>query len=272
MWNIWRSELTVSFRQRTYFSFVILWVIVLSFLFLLQSTSPAFNGYTNITGTIMNLLLYIIPLFMLINGSFSIANEMENGQFRLLSTYPLSTISYITGKMLGQITAQCLMFTLSYGISLLIGLLFGVSFSTNWIIALYFFAVSLLFFFLIMGIVIGSFSSTRWQALSISVFIWFFLIMLWPTALISILNLLPYPMIGTTLKTLLYVNPAELLRVVFVIKLNGGAVFGQAYDGLTSYYNYERWLSWLGLCYYTLVVLVLSILISDKNLTRKRRK
>ncbi|MEB4856021.1 ABC transporter permease [Priestia sp. TRN 1309] len=272
MWNIWRSELAVSFRQRTYFSFVVLWVVVLSFLFLLQSTSPAFSGYTNITGTIMNLLLYIIPLFMLINGSFSIASEMENGQFRLLSTYPLSTVSYVIGKILGQITSQCLMFTLSYGISLLIGLLFGVSFSAKWAIALYFFAISLLFFFLIMGVVIGSFSSTRWQALSISVFIWFFLIMLWPTALISTLNLLPYPMVGAALKTLLYINPAELLRIVFVIKLNGGAVFGQAYDGLTSYYNYDQWISWLGLCYYTLVVMVISILISDKNLTRKRRK
>ena len=46
-----------------------------------------------------------------------------------------------------------------------------------------------------MGITIGTIVSTRWQALSISVIIWFFLIMIWPTALIGILGLVPYPSI-----------------------------------------------------------------------------
>ncbi|MEJ9212058.1 ABC transporter permease [Bacillus smithii] len=270
MWNIWRSELMLTFRQRTYYSFVILWVVILGFLFLLQGTSPAFSGYTNITGTIMNLLLYIIPLFMLINGSFSIANEMENGQFRLLSTYPLSSISYVIGKVGGQFTSQLLIFTLSYGISLMIGLICGIPFSMKWMLALYFFAVGLIFFFLLMGIVIGSFTSTRWKALSISVFVWFFLIMLWPTALISVLNHIPYQMIGLVLKSLLFVNPAELIRFIFVIQLNGGSIFGQAYDSLVSFY--EHWLSWAVLFYYTVVVLFISIVVSDTNLTMRRRK
>ena len=120
MWNIWRSELRMTVRQRSYYSFLILWVAVLSLLFLLQSSAPSLTGYTNTTGTVVNVALYIIPLFMLIMGAFSIANEMENGQWRLLSTYPLFTLSYVIGKIGGQFTAQLIVFTFSYGISMAI--------------------------------------------------------------------------------------------------------------------------------------------------------
>jgi Cu-processing system permease protein len=270
MLTIWRSEITMAFRQRSYYSFILLWVAILSLLFMLQGNSPSVSEYTNVTGTVMNLLLYIIPLFMLINGSFSIANEMENGQFRLLSTYPLSTIKYLIGKVFGQFTSQILIFTLSYGISMVIGLTTGVSMGLKWILSLYFFGCSLLFFFLLIGILIGSFTTSRWQSLSYSVFVWFFLIMLWPTALISLLNFVPYPLIGGVLKCVLFINPAEFIRFIFVVKLNGGSIFGQPYDSLVTFYQY--WLSWAVLIYYTFIFLFLSIVIADLNLNRRRKK
>lgn len=235
MWNIWRSELRMTVRQRSYYSFAILWVAVLSLLFLLQRSAPSLTGYTNTTGTVVNVALYIIPLFMLIIGSFSIANEMENGQWRLLSTYPLFTLSYVIGKIGGQFTAQLLVFTFSFGISMGISLLMGSGFSMEWLSAIYRFSIILMFYFLVMGITIGSFVKTRWQALSISVMIWFFLIMIWPTALIAVLGLVPYTWIGPLMKVLFYLNPAEFIRVMFVINLDAGAVFGQAYDALITF-------------------------------------
>ena len=50
MWNIWRSELRMTVRQRSYYSFLILWVAVISLLFLLQASAPSLTGYTNMTG------------------------------------------------------------------------------------------------------------------------------------------------------------------------------------------------------------------------------
>ncbi len=235
MWNIWRSELRMTVRQRSYYSFFILWVAVWSLLFLLQSSAPSLTGYTNMTGTTVNVALYIIPLFMMIIGSFSIANEMENGQWRLLSSYPLFTMSYIAGKIGGQFTAQAVVFTFSYGASLAIGLLSGQLFSSEWLLSIYFFSISLIFFFLLLGIGIGCFASTRWQALSFSVIIWFFLIMIWPTMLIGLLGLVPYTWIAPLMKAALFANPAEFIRVSQVINLDGGAVFGQAYDPLVTY-------------------------------------
>lgn len=235
MWNIWRSELRMTVRQRSFYSFLILWIAVISLLFLLQASAPSLTGYTNMTATVVNIALYIIPLFMLIIGSFSIANEMENGQWRLLTTYPLFTLSYIVGKIGGQFTAQAIVFTFSYGISLGIGLIIGNSFSSDWLLSIYFFCISLIFFFLILGITVGTIVTTRWQALSFSVIIWFFLIMIWPTAFIGILGLVPYPWIAPLMKFALFINPAEFIRVAFVLSLGGGAVFGQAYDSLMTF-------------------------------------
>lgn len=237
MWNIWRSELRMNVRQRSYYSFLVLWVVVLSLLFLLQASAPSLTGYTNMTGTVVNIALYIIPLFMLIIGSFSIANEMENGQWRLLTTYPLFSLSYIVGKVGGQFTAQVIVFTFSYGLSLAIGLLIGNRFSGEWLLSIYFFSISLIFFFLIIGIAVGCVVSTRWQALSTSVMIWFFLIMIWPTTLIAVLGLVPYTWIAPLMEFALYINPAEFIRVSFVLSLDAGVVFGRTYDSLMTFLN-----------------------------------
>ncbi|WP_428910222.1 ABC transporter permease [Niallia sp. Krafla_26] len=270
MWNIWRSELRMTVRQRSYYSLLILWVSVISLLFLLQASAPSLTGYTSMTGTVVNIALYIIPLFMLIIGSFSIANEMENGQWRLLTSYPLPSISYIIGKIGGQFTAQAIVFTFSYGISLAIGLIGQNGFSSEWLLSIYFFSMILIFFFLVIGITVGCIVSTRWQALTISVIIWFFLIMIWPTALISILGLVPYPWIAPLMKIGLYLNPAEFIRVSFVLLFDGGSVFGQAYDSLMTYLDsgFGIYVSIL----YFIVFLTLMVLFSMIMLEWRKRR
>ena len=59
--------------------------------------------------------------------------------------------------------------------------------------------------------------------------------MIWPTALIGILGFVPYPWIAPLMKFALFVNPAEFIRVSFVLSLDGGSVFGQAYDSLMTF-------------------------------------
>lgn len=260
----------MSVRQHNFYMFLLFWVVVLSLLFLLQRNAAALTEYTNMAGTIMNVVLYIIPLFMTIIGSFSIANEKENGQWRLLCTYPLESVSFVLGKIGGQFTSQLIAFTFSYGLSLGIGLLMGGGFDLYWILALYLFSIVLMFFFLLIGVVIGSIISTRWQALTVSVIIWFFFIMIWPTALIGFLGLVPYTWIGPILKVALFLNPAELLRMVMVVKLNGGAVFGQSYDSLVQFFDSRS--SIFVLILYTVLFTAVCITVSTLVLERKKRK
>ncbi|MFC3886274.1 ABC transporter permease [Bacillus songklensis] len=268
MRNTLHAEWRTTLRQPSSYTFVVLWSIVLSILFMLGRSMPDFNGYTNMTGTIANLLLYLVPLFMLIIGSFSIASEMENGQWQLLSTYPISTFKYVLGKYVGQLIAQCAIFTLSFGIGMGITLISQSALSVKWLLLVYVFSILLIVFFLVIGMLIGVFVSNRWQALMFSIGVWFFLIMMWASVLIGLLGFFPYPMIGRLLKLSLLINPAELLRVMFVVQLGGGAVFGQPFDALVNFLKIK--ISWGVIGVYTLVYLAFSLTLASWNLERRK--
>lgn len=269
MGNFCFSEIYTTIRQRSYYSFSILWIAVLTLLFLLQKSVPSLTLYTNMTGTVMNVTLYIIPLFMLLAGSFSISAEMENGQWRLLSTYPFNTLEYVLGKIVGQYISQITVFTFSFGVSILIALLTGGGITFKWVILLYLFSALLMYTFLLIGFTVGSLVSTRWQSLSVSVGIWFFLIMVWPIAWINILSLLPYTWIAPLMKISLFLNPAELLRVIYVISLDGGAVFGQPYDGIVKFW--ESPFSLFMLFNYLIVLSAACILTATFVLNRRKQ-
>ncbi len=260
----WRTTL----RQSSAYTFVILWTFVISLLFLLNRGLPQFEGYTNMLGTMINLLLYLLPLFMLIFGSLSITNEVESGQWSLLSTYPVSTFQYVIGKFVGQLLAQIAIFTLSFGISMVISTVLQFSVSLRWMVLIYLFSIFLLSFFLALGILLGSFAYTRWQALMSSVAAWFILIMMWSSLIIALLQFVSYTFIPNVLFITLLLNPAELLRVFFVVQFGGGAVFGQDFDTLVSFFNMG--ISLPVLILYTFVYLVALLAISGWKLERRK--
>jgi Cu-processing system permease protein len=270
MRNLWWNEWKTMTRQRSYYSTLLLWVVVFSLLFLLVRNTEGITGFTNVTGTMINILLYLLPLFMMIIGSFSIANEMENGQWNLLCTYPISILSYIVGKFAGLLTAQAVVFSFSFGISMAIGLIAGIQLNLQWLMGIYLFSFLLIYFFLILGIFIGTLVKTRWKALMISVISWFFLIMIWPTALIALLNLVPYTLIEPLMKIAMYLNPAEFLRIFLVIKWDSGAIFGQSYDTVVQLFQSET--GWLILIGYMVAFLVTMFSLSLLSLNRSRMR
>ncbi|HDR4448788.1 TPA: ABC transporter permease subunit [Bacillus cereus] len=270
MWNILYSEWRSAVRGKLAYMFLFLWITIFSLIFVMERNTPSLVGYTNVTGTMVNLILYIVPLLMLIIGAFSIAGEVENGKWRLLCTYPLKSTSYVIGKIIGQFIAQTAIFSMSFGVSIIIGLVSGSNFDMFWVVATYIFSVLLIFLFLLLGITIGSFSITRWQALAISIVVWFFLIMMWPTALISVLNFVPYSMIAPLIKILLFCNPAEFLRIIFVIQLGGGAIFGQVYDQLVMIFQ-SKAVIWI-LLIYCIIYTIVFLFLAGWQMERRRKK
>ncbi|MEI4617167.1 ABC transporter permease [Bacillus cereus] len=270
MWNILYAEWCSAVKGKFSYTFSLLWITMFSLLFVMERNNAALAGYTNVTGTMVNLILYMIPLLMLIVGAFSIASELENGKWRLLCTYPIHTTSYIIGKTIGQFIAQTAMFSMGFGGSIIIGLVSGCNFDLFWVVATYIFSILLIFLFLVLGITIGSLSTTRWQALGISIGIWFLLILMWPTLLISILNVVPYAMIAPSIKIVLFCNPAEVLRIIFVIQLGGGAIFGQAYDQLVMMFQ-SKAVIWI-LSLYCMIYTIMLLFLAGKRIERRRKK
>lgn len=231
-----RREIKLGFRNSWTYSFLILLTIFIIGILLLQSSVSTEHGYTDMTGTVMNMTLYLLPLITLLLGGFSTSVEKEDGQWGLLSTYPISVYSFLWGKWLGLAVILLTMLFFSFGLAGMITLLFGQTLSIQTLIFFWLFSIILALVYLSISIFIGSIAKNRWQALIGGITVWFLTIIAWPLLMISTLSQLPsYKTIQPALQILTLLNPAEFVRVFSIMRIGAGSAFGADYD---------QWITW----------------------------
>lgn len=231
-----KREIQLGFRNAWTYSFLILLTIFTIAILLLQSNISDVDGYTDVTGTIMNMTLYLLPLITLLLGGLSTAAEKEDGQWQLLSTYPITLYRFLWGKWLGLSVILVTMLLFSFGLAGIITILFKQNLSFSALLFLWAFSVILSLVYLSIALFIGSWAKNRWQALIFGITVWFISIIIWPLLMISTLSHLPsYKLIQPTLQVLTILNPAEFVRVFSIMRLGAGAAFGATYDA---------WITW----------------------------
>jgi len=228
-------EMRLGFRNPWAYSFMALFCLFSLALLLMPSDRLA-EGYSAAAGSMLNLMLYLLPLMTLLIGSFSLASEKEEGSWDLLATYPMGTFAFLAGKMAGLAAVLLSVVAFGFGLTGVLGALAGKAPDAGVLGMFFAFAAGLILLFLAAAAVIGTLAESRWQALTVSVAVWFFLIIAWPTLLIAGLGLLPHPWIKPVLAALTAINPAELVRLFVVVKLGGGSVFGP---------EYYAWMNWV---------------------------
>ncbi|HEY8529527.1 MAG TPA: ABC transporter permease [Paenibacillaceae bacterium] len=228
-------ELRLGFRNPWAYSFMALFCLF-SLSLLLLPADRLEEGYSAAAGSLLNLMLYLLPLMTLLIGSFSLASEKEDGSWDLLATYPLGTFAFLAGKMAGLAAVLLTVVAFGFGLTGVLGALAGKAPDAGVLGMFFVFAAGLILLFLAAAAVIGTAAQSRWQALTVSVAVWFFFVIAWPTLLIAGLGLLPHPWIKPALAALTALNPAELVRLFVVVKLGGGSVFGP---------EYYAWMNWI---------------------------
>lgn len=236
MLTVFQRELKLGFRNSWTYSFLILFSIFTGAILLLHSSVSSIEGYTNMTGTLMNMTLYLLPLITLLLGSFSITAEKEDGHWGLLATYPLSSVSFFFGKWLGLAIILTTIIFFSFGISGMLISIGGQTMNTETFIFFLVFSVLLALTYLSIAFLIGALSKNRWQALIGAIAVWFITIVIWPLLMISLLTQLPsYKLVQPTLQVLTILNPAEFIRVFSMMRLGAGSAFGADYDALITW-------------------------------------
>ncbi|WP_166240083.1 ABC transporter permease [Paenibacillus turpanensis] len=228
-------EMKLGFRNPWAYSFMALFSLFMVSLLLINSQGYV-QGYSGITGTTLNLILYLLPLMSLLLGSFSLTSEKEDGGWELLSTYPLSTRAFIVGKFMGLAVVLLIIVAAGFGVAGSAGAAAGSGFDAEAFMLLLAFSACIALFFLSIAMLIGTLAKNRWQALTIGVAVWFFLIIGWPPLLVASLGFLPYSFIKPSITILTFLNPAELSRLFTVVKLGGGAILGP---------EYYEWITWI---------------------------
>lgn len=235
MMQVAKREMKMGFRNPWAYSFLILFS-TFSLCLLVINSQNYVQGYSAVTGSMLSLTLYLLPLMTLFIGSFSLTSEKEDGSWQLLSTYPLGTLSFVTGKYIGLLTVLLTVVAFGYGLMGLLSGILGTHFQFRTYGLFMIFSCLLVILFLGVAMIVGSLSQNRWQALTISVSVWFFAVIGWSTILLSSLSVLPYLWIKPLLLILTILNPAELVRLFVVIRLGGGSILGP------EYYQSVRWI------------------------------
>lgn len=241
-------ELKIGFRNLWAYSFMALFSIFSLSLLLINANNQV-QGYSAVTSSMLNLILYLLPLMTLLLGSFSLTGEKEEGNWELLSTYPIRTVDFICGKFAGLAAVLLTIVAFGYGVTGQMSAITGGGFDLHTFGLFLAFSVGLVLLYLAIAIVIGTFAANRWQALSIAVAVWFFTIIAWPALLIAGLGMLPYLWIKPAVGVLTMLNPSEFVRLFVVVKLGGGSALGPAY------YQWVKWIegplgtvSMVGIC------------------------
>ncbi|MBB6637052.1 ABC transporter permease [Cohnella thailandensis] len=228
-------EIKLGFRNPWAYSFMVLFALFSLALLLIQSRA-SLDGYTSTTGTMINLILYLLPLMTMLLGSFSLTSEKEEGGWRLLSSFSLRSSNYLWGKYAGLAVVLLLIVAFGFGLSGVIGALFNQAFEPSAFGQFLLFSAVIILMFLGIAVLIGAVCHNRWQALTYGVGVWFFFILGWPTILMSFLGFLPYLWIKPALVSLIFINPAELNRLFLIVKMGGGSILGP---------EYYQWVEWI---------------------------
>ncbi|TDQ34615.1 ABC transporter permease [Aureibacillus halotolerans] len=227
-------ELKLGFRNPWAYSFLVVFSLFMLSLTLINAQGYV-QGYSGASSTMMNLTLYLLPLMTLMLGSFSLTAEKEEGSWSLLSTYPLTTTAFITGKYIGIAIVLLTIVSIGYGIAGIAGSMAGAAWSLDVYLLLFSFSLILTLLYLAVAFLFGALVSNRWQALTLSISIWFFSVVGWPALLISVLSFLPYGWVQPVISVVTIFNPAEFARLFAVIKLGGGSALGP------EYYQWVQW-------------------------------
>lgn len=253
-------EIKMGFRNPWAYSLMGLFSLFMLILWLINVQGYV-QGYSGATSTMLNLILYFLPLTALMLGSFSLTGEREDGSWELLTTFPIHLLLFLLGKFLGLTVVLLCIILIGFGAVFVVGSFAGSGFDFLSFVQLLVFSVSLVSMFLAISFAVGAAAKNRWQAMTISVAIWFLMIMAWPALLIAFLGFMPYSWIEPTISLLTLLNPAELSRLFIVIKLGGGSVFGP------EYYEWVQWVrnpsgtvSFIGI---TLLWIILTLSLSN---------
>lgn len=163
----------------------------------------------------------------------SIAGDIETGWFSLLKTYPMTRKQYIFGKYLATVIAFLLIVMVAFGVVLALGGLLGGVRLPFIFISLTLLCIAI---FTSLALAIGAVAKTRLFALSLSLVLWSFFLLLLSYALMAIGTVVAGHLLQKLTIIVMHINPVEWLRFGYFIFTKQASVLGPSFYSVTAFY------------------------------------
>ena len=231
LWTIAQLELTAAVRLR--------WIRLLTVAFGLLAAAAAYSagaanevsgaeGFARTTMALVPVVLVLVPLAALILGVSGQASEPGSEPF--LFGQPVSRATVLVGRWLGESVALSSSIVTGLGLG---GALvaFGSGADGGWRFVCFVLAsVVLAAIFLSIAAAIAAATEKRVVALGVATFAWFFFVLLYDGAALSLAGWLTGSLGGRILFGSVFGNPADLIRVVALSVAGTPNVLGAAGD------------------------------------------
>jgi Cu-processing system permease protein len=229
--TIARLELTAAGRLK--------WIRLLTASFALLAAAAAYSagaadelsgadGFARTTMALVPVVLILVPLSALILGVSGQAAEPGSEPF--LFAQPVGRATVLIGRWLGETAALAGSIVLGLGIG---GGIVAFGSGTNGLAHFTFFvlaSVVLATIFLAIAAAVAAATEKRAVALGAAIFVWFFFVLLYDGAMLSLAGWITGSLGGRVLFGSVFGNPADLIRVVTLSVAGTPNVLGAAGD------------------------------------------
>ncbi len=234
--TIARQEFAVNVRNRWTLVFSVIFgglVLTISYFGLLTAGAMGFQGFARTSASLLNLVLYVIPLVALVMGTQSFTSEKSISE--LLFSQPISPGEILMGKLAGLFASIFAATIIGFGLA---GLVIATRSGTAGFLrypAFVAFSLILALIFLCLAALISVMCHRRPVAFGIALFLWFFFVLFYDLLVIGGTFIFTEHNANVFLFTSLLGNPVGMIRVASLIALDGKEIFGAAGAALMRY-------------------------------------
>ncbi|RPI21928.1 MAG: ABC transporter permease [Acidobacteria bacterium] len=227
--TIARLELIINIRNRWILVFALVFgalVLAISYFGLATAGAVGFQGFARTSASLMNLVLYVVPLVSLLMGTLSLTSDKSTGE--MVFSQPITRTEILLGKIGGLFAAIVVATLLGFGVAgLVIAFKTGTEGALRYplLVAL---SLALALVFLCLSAAAAMVCRRKPMAFGLALFVWFFYVLFYDLLVIGGTFLLPERTANIFLFVSLFGNPVGVVRVASLIALNGQEIFGPA--------------------------------------------
>ncbi len=238
--TIAKQELTINIRNKWTIIFAGVFsvlVLAISYFGLLTAGATGFQGFTRTSASLLNLVLYIVPLVALVMGTLSFTSEKSASE--LLFAQPVTRSEIWFGKLLGLFASMLTATLIGFGLG---GVVIALRAGTDDVLRYPLFvgfALLLALVFLSLSALVAALCQRKNRAFGVVMFLWFFFVLFYDLLVIGGTFLFKEHTANQLIFASLFGNPVDMTRVASLIVLNGKEIFGVAGAALMKFFGGE---------------------------------
>ena len=224
-----RQELRVALRNRWIFVYAAIFTVLtssVSYFGLSIVEFTGFQGFERTTASLLNLVLYIVPLAAMLMTVQSFT--AEGGCTDQLFTEPVSRPEIVTGKLIGISLALALATLLGFGLpGVMIAREAGMAGLSSYLILIGY-SLAIAAVFCSIAALLAIIMQRTARSYGVVLIAWFTLVLLYDLGIIGLSFLLPEGIANRVSYISLFLNPVDAVRVSTLLATVGKEMFGAA--------------------------------------------